>query len=520
MIGEYNLRTSFKQKLAGFSAALLLLSSGIGLLNPVFAHAATALTITPQISFTFDDGLLSTYTNAAPTLQKYGLVGTDYVISGCVGMTTAPNTCAADNNGIYMTYAQIQALQNTYGWEIGGHTADHGCMASDAILSPDDCTNAAPLTFAQLETELNGSKQTLQTNGLNITDMAWPYGDYGNASLSVAAKYFATTRGFADNDANNVFPFNDLVLHDQQFQAGAPTTAWAICPDMSVAGAESCIDNAITNKQWVVLVFHNITATPNTTTSSYDEATANLDAIAAYAAAKQTAGLVKVVTPSKGIVTGTNLLPNGDFVSGITGGWTTDSASITADANNNGRYPEPTHSVLLKGGATDTHLYSPKVAVTSGQTYVLKNYVNILSGTSVNFYINEYDASGNALPGVDPKAGIAYIDCAVTTKCIDVADVNFTYTPSSASVASASLQVIVKGAATQAYYDGAQWFIPGSTLKAGDVNGDGAINLTDLSLLSSHWNTASGATRAQGDLNGDGAVNLTDLSILSSNWGK
>lgn len=52
---------------------------------------------------------------------------------------------------------------------------------------------------------------------------------------------------------------------------------------------------------------------------------------------------------------------------------------------------------------------------------------------------------------------------------------------------------------------------------SGDVNGDGAVNLTDLSILLSNFGSAGGP--AQGDVNGDGVVNLTDLSILLSNFG-
>jgi chitodextrinase len=51
----------------------------------------------------------------------------------------------------------------------------------------------------------------------------------------------------------------------------------------------------------------------------------------------------------------------------------------------------------------------------------------------------------------------------------------------------------------------------------GDVNGDGKVNITDLSIMLSHWN-ATGATLSQGDVNGDGSVNITDLSMLLSNW--
>ncbi|HUC20595.1 MAG TPA: dockerin type I domain-containing protein, partial [Candidatus Polarisedimenticolaceae bacterium] len=56
-------------------------------------------------------------------------------------------------------------------------------------------------------------------------------------------------------------------------------------------------------------------------------------------------------------------------------------------------------------------------------------------------------------------------------------------------------------------------------VKAGDVDGNGVIDIIDLSILVSRYGQ-SGVTRAQGDLNNDGAVNIIDLSILLSNYGK
>ena len=58
----------------------------------------------------------------------------------------------------------------------------------------------------------------------------------------------------------------------------------------------------------------------------------------------------------------------------------------------------------------------------------------------------------------------------------------------------------------------------GSAASSGDLNGDGKVNITDLSILLSHWN-ATGVPVTQGDLNADGKVNITDLSILLSHWG-
>ncbi|MFI5240735.1 MAG: fibronectin type III domain-containing protein [Candidatus Saccharimonadia bacterium] len=57
-----------------------------------------------------------------------------------------------------------------------------------------------------------------------------------------------------------------------------------------------------------------------------------------------------------------------------------------------------------------------------------------------------------------------------------------------------------------------------TVIKPGDVNGDGAVNIIDLSILAQNYGL-SGATRAQGDLNGDGVVNILDLSILATNFG-
>lgn len=53
----------------------------------------------------------------------------------------------------------------------------------------------------------------------------------------------------------------------------------------------------------------------------------------------------------------------------------------------------------------------------------------------------------------------------------------------------------------------------------GDLNGDGAVDLSDLTTLLSHYGTASGASAAEGDLDGDGAVGLSDLAALLSRFG-
>jgi hypothetical protein len=51
--------------------------------------------------------------------------------------------------------------------------------------------------------------------------------------------------------------------------------------------------------------------------------------------------------------------------------------------------------------------------------------------------------------------------------------------------------------------------------KPADLNNDGVVNITDLSILLSSWNT----TNSTADINKDSTVNILDLSILLSNYG-
>ncbi len=402
----------------------------------------SAQTVNPEpaakVSFTFDDGLASTYTNALPILSKYGLTGTDYIITGCVGMTTTPNTCRANQDRAYMTWAQIQALQNTYGWEIGSHTVDHDCLASSAAQDPADCQRTK-LTAAQIDTELSQSKSTLAANGIQAQAFAPPYGDYNNVVLAQVAKYYSSTRGFKEQN-NNAWPYNEYLMNNYPL---LETTG-------SVAAAEAKVDAAISGKTWLVLTIHDVVPTPSTTVDDYQYGTTELDQIAQYVASKQTAGLLKTTRMSDGFVNSdTNLLTNPTFNDGIANGWTTDNATaITADAANNGSYPDALHAVKLVSPASgQAHLFSSAVPINSRTTYLFKNFLNVqaITGGQVAFYVDEYDASGNWISGQYSKQE--------TTPFVE--NMNFAYKPTSVSVSKAALQVIVGGSGITAYLDNA-----------------------------------------------------------------
>jgi peptidoglycan/xylan/chitin deacetylase (PgdA/CDA1 family) len=497
---------------------LLLVSSAFGLF-PIGA-SATTLTPTAQVSFTFDDGLLSSRTLAADALKASGVVATNYIITSCVGKTITSNPACPANPADYMTWAQISELQNTYGWEIGSHTETHPLLAS---TDPDFQTNK--LTIAQVTAELLNSLNMLKANGYTATDFATPYGDYdpsGNPVLAAIAKTYASHRGFGDV-GYNVFPYNDYLLVDQQ-----------VLSTLTVAQAKAMIDTAIANKQWLIFTFHEIVAAGAATTDDeYDYNVADLAAIAAYTKATG----IRVVNPKDALVTNSgNLFTNSSFDTPISTNtadktvWSTDDAvNIKQNTANNGSYNGasigPVNSISLTSNATkNIHLFSPAVAVTA-KPYVIKTFINIgtIDATKgeVAFFVEEFDASGAALPTLQYKKAWSVFNAPNPLVRMH----NFEYTPS-ATAASARLQIVLPVASgVNAYIDNVQMFAEdGSTtasavVKAGDVNGDGFINSLDFSIMLTNWNR-TGMLRLQGDVSGDGAVNSLDFSILLTNWGK
>jgi len=62
---------------------------------------------------------------------------------------------------------------------------------------------------------------------------------------------------------------------------------------------------------------------------------------------------------------------------------------------------------------------------------------------------------------------------------------------------------------------------PSSTPLPGDLNGDGHVNLTDLSIMATNYGLSGSAIlNPAADINHDGVVNLTDLSLLATNYGR
>lgn len=110
------------------------------------------------VIISFDDGYADNYSAALPIMEKYGMKGTVFVISGQVGQPD------------YLTWQQIKEMQ-ARGTEIGSHTHSH--VALTEIGQP------------QLQDELQRSKQILETNlGTSIEFLAYPYGQFNTQIIA------------------------------------------------------------------------------------------------------------------------------------------------------------------------------------------------------------------------------------------------------------------------------------------------------------------------------------------------
>jgi peptidoglycan/xylan/chitin deacetylase (PgdA/CDA1 family) len=371
------------QSLAKFMFVFVL-TAGM-LIASTAREALAAYTPQAQVSITFDDGFLSTYTNALPILSARNIPATIYP------NTTSMDTGKQADGFPALSWAQLLSLQNDYGWEVGGHSNTHAELPK--------------LTQAQIASEIATSNAELASHGLNVTNFATPFGAYDNKTLVEALKAYESHRGFQDRDTLDSFPYNKGVLTVQSLEGNvSPTTV------------KGWIDQAIANKQWLIIVAHDVQPTYNTQ-YEYTVTTADLTTIADYI--KSTG--IKTVTVEQGLQKpGATVNSNGNFANGITD-WTTDSAQVALDTNNNGAYSNVQNSVKLAGSAAAGHLFSTLIDAVPGANYLFEAFYNTIGLTAgeLGFYIDEYDANGNWISGqwlgMVANNAVGYFDKLYTT---------------------------------------------------------------------------------------------------------
>lgn len=172
------------------------------------------------LSITFDDGFASQYTGAYPLLSKYSIPATFYLISGTL------------NTDFTMTSGQAAELKNA-GNQLASHTVHH--------------PNLTQLSDQDLQYELSQSQIDLQnTFGITFTDFAVPYGIYDTRVISYIRQYYRSHRS-VEPGYNSADAFD---IYNIKVQNVLNTTT----PDE----INSWLMKAVTDKTWLVLLYHQV----------------------------------------------------------------------------------------------------------------------------------------------------------------------------------------------------------------------------------------------------------------------
>jgi peptidoglycan/xylan/chitin deacetylase (PgdA/CDA1 family) len=126
---------------------------------------------------TFDDGLRSVSTEAAPVLRDIGFRATVFVVAGrCGGDNQWPGQAAWAPRQDLLTAADLGDLVRE-GWEVGAHGLTHAALPR---LSP-----------ALQEDEVVRSKHVLEERvGREVTTFAYPYGSASPAVRTLVGRHY------------------------------------------------------------------------------------------------------------------------------------------------------------------------------------------------------------------------------------------------------------------------------------------------------------------------------------------
>lgn len=187
------------------------------------------------LSICFDDGYGSALTNAVPYMDKYGFRGTSFVIC-----ETLFNHASFPS---YLSLAQASALEQENGWEIGAH----------AFTAASHNSTYTGISDAAALADMQAAKSYLLAQGFKSPDIfAYPGGNFDAATVTNVRSLFSAGRTISQLGG---FP-------DETPQPAIPSRirGYAVSAVSGIANAQGFVTAAQANKEWLLLVFHDIQA--------------------------------------------------------------------------------------------------------------------------------------------------------------------------------------------------------------------------------------------------------------------
>jgi peptidoglycan/xylan/chitin deacetylase (PgdA/CDA1 family) len=175
------------------------------------------------VSLTFDDAWSSVYTMARPVMDRYHYAGTAYVTTSFVGTDK------------HMTVGQLLKLQDIHGWDIASHTVTH-----------PDVSKVQPLEIVR---ELRNSKVWLMNHGFRrgAEHLSFPFGGFDNEEVARQVRYLYRSARLIDG------PMETLPVADPK-----RLRVFLVINTTRVDEVVAKIDEALRNRDWLILVFHRI----------------------------------------------------------------------------------------------------------------------------------------------------------------------------------------------------------------------------------------------------------------------
>lgn len=184
----------------------------------------------PIVSLTYDDFFNSMYDTVYPMFKENNFTGTMYLTTKDLG---APDT---------MSPEKLQEM-HAYGFEVGAHTVTHAHLP---FLTPD-----------QVDYELTASKADIQAfAGITAKNFASPYGEYNDAIKDQIRSYYRSHRSVdvGYNTKDNFDLFNIKAMSTTNQTSPETVLGW--------------VDDAIRDRGWLVIVYHDIVDNGGTWTNT------------------------------------------------------------------------------------------------------------------------------------------------------------------------------------------------------------------------------------------------------------